>query len=107
MSWTKIIPRFKVIIKGTKGNIQTDLMMNPYKVKIKTNSEKVEFNSNRISWLFDLVRYKHPSFKNMYEHFEKIIRSVEKPRINIEDEIGILKIISGLSKWLEETPSEF
>jgi predicted dehydrogenase len=108
MSWTKIFPRFKVIIKGTKGEIHTDLMMNPYKIKIKTNGEKIEYNSNKISWLFDLLRYKHPSFKNMYEHFEKLIRGVEKPRITIEDEIGILKVIADFSSWLEEkTPNEF
>jgi predicted dehydrogenase len=104
MSWTRLVPRFRIDLLGTKGIIHSDLMMNPYKVTTEKDGKKIDYNTGGLAWYLDLVRFKHPSFIKLYEHFEKLISNGEEPRISLDDEIGMIKIIENVSEWLEEKP---
>jgi hypothetical protein len=103
LSWTRLIPRFYVKILCTRGLLFTDLMMRPYTLNMKTEKGNQSLNLGE-KWytsIFEVIRFKHPSFKNLYEHFEKLSRFNEEPRISIDDEIQMLKVIKQVSEWLE------
>lgn len=103
LSWTRLIPRFYIEIHGTLGLLFTDLMMKPYTVNMKTEEGNQSFNLGAKWWtgLFEVIRFKHPSFKNLYEHFERISSFNEEPKISIDDEIQMLKVMRQVSEWLE------
>lgn len=104
MSWTRLIPHFTVKVHGTSGVLVTDLMMKPFNVTMKTEKGNQNFNLGPKRWkrLIDLLRFNHPSFKNLYEHFERLSRFIEVPRISIDDEIQMLEVMEQVSEWLEE-----
>lgn len=104
LSWTRMIPRFKIEYKGTKGKISTDLMINPYSVTVETENGKEKHTDRGLDWYLDLVQLKHPSFVNQYRYFEQLTKSETHPRITIEDEISIIKMIEQVSQWLKEPP---
>jgi predicted dehydrogenase len=102
ISWTKIIPNFSVLIKGEKGTISSDLMLEPFKVKTVIDGKTRTLKEKGMSWYFDLLRLKHPSFRNLYHHFLQIIEKNSAPRFTIEDEINIIKTIGEVSSFLEK-----
>lgn len=101
LSWTSIIPKFIINLIGDSGCISTELMWNPYTVKIKTNGISKTYKSRGLDWYMDLIRFRHPSFRNQYIHFEKLVKGLEKPRINVEDELAIVKIVEEVAKYTE------
>jgi predicted dehydrogenase len=103
LSWTRLIPRFYVKIYGTRGLLFTDPMRKPYTVNMKTEKGNQNFNLGAKWWtsLSEVIRFKHPSFKNLYEHFERLSSFKEEPRISIDDEIQMLKVMRQVSEWLE------
>ena len=104
LSWTRLIPRFKIEYNGTKGKISTDLMINPYSVTVETEYGKEKHVDRGLDWYLDLVKLKHPSFINQYRYFEQLTKGEHTPRITIEDEISIIKMIEKVSEWLKEPP---
>lgn len=102
MSWTKIRPRFSLKVNGTNGFLHTDLMFNPYKVDIIINGKTNTWKAKGIRWYFDLVQFKHPSFKKQYEHFHDLVNEGGSPMIDIDDEINMLKT---MTKILEKMDS--
>ena len=44
-----------------------------------------------LGWYLDLIQFKHPSFKNQYQHFYNIITEGVTPRISIDDEVNMLE----------------
>lgn len=101
LSWTKLRPKFSVIIEGEKGTLYSDLMLEPYKLKINNNGKTHTLKEKGMRWYFDLVRFMHPSFLNQYQHFHQIIEKYLPPRITIDDEINIVETIAKVSMCME------
>jgi len=104
LSWTRMIPRFKIEYVGSKGKITTDLMINPYSVTVETENGKEKHTDRGLDWYLDLVQLKHPSFVNQYRHFEQLTKGETHQRISIEDEVSIINMIEQVSAWLKEPP---
>ena len=101
ISWTSLIPKFTVKIEGSEGSIETDLMWNPYNLKLSINGNTKVYKSRGLGWYLDLVRFKHPSFRNQYIHFNNILEGTETPRVTVDDEIEILRILNKVSNYVE------
>jgi predicted dehydrogenase len=98
MSWTKLRPRFSVTVNGSKGGLYTDLMINPYKLEMSAEGEKTQWKEKGVKWYLDLVRFKHPSFKNQYQHFYELIKVGCTPLITVDNEINILETMNKVSE---------
>lgn len=97
LSWTTIRPRFVVSVDCENGRLCSDLMMNPYKLEVSLNGKQETISEKGISWYIDLIKFKHPSFKNQYHHFNQLIMGKERPKITIDDEINILETMKLVS----------
>ena len=104
LSWTRMVPRFKIEYTGTKGKATTDLMINPYTVTLESEYGKKKFTDRGFDWYIDLIKLKHPSFVNQYKHFEQLTKDGVFQRISIEDEISIINMIGQVSEWLSRPP---
>jgi predicted dehydrogenase len=102
MSWTKLRPRFSVSVKGERGSLYTDLMINPYKLDVKVDKETTQWKEKGIKWYLDLVQFKHPSFKNQYQHFYQLIIGGGSPLISVDDEINILVTMDKISEKMRQ-----
>jgi predicted dehydrogenase len=102
LSWTSLIPKFKFTALGFEGRLETDLMLHPYKVKMVNGNGTRTFDSRGWGWYLDLIKFKHPSFENQYNHLINLIEGKEiEPRITIEDEISIIEAIDQVSEYLK------
>jgi predicted dehydrogenase len=97
MSWTKLRPRFSVRLLGEKGSMYTDLMINPYKLDIALNGQTKTWKKKGVNWYLDLVQFKHPSFKNQYEHFYQLVKESCTQLITVDDEIDMLETMVQIS----------
>ncbi|MCW4013938.1 MAG: Gfo/Idh/MocA family oxidoreductase [Candidatus Bathyarchaeota archaeon] len=97
LSWTTLRPKFVVSIDCENGSLCSDLMMNPYKLEVSMNGKQETISEKGISWYIDLIKFKHPSFKNQYHHFNQLITGKEPQRITVEDEINILETMKLVS----------
>ena len=97
MSWTKLRPRFSVQVTGEKGDMYTDLMIGPYKLDVTVGGRTTTWNEKGITWYIDLVQFKHPSFKEQYQHFYQLVKEGGSPMITIEDEINMLETLKQIS----------
>jgi predicted dehydrogenase len=104
MSWTKLIPRFKIDVIGSEGIIKAELFGSPYSLIVE--SEGVKKKKVSLKWGFnkyiDLLRLNHPSFIGQYRHLYKVIMAEEKPRITINDEIEMIKIMNEVEEISKE-----
>jgi len=100
LSWTRLIPQFKVIIEGENGRLSTDLMINPYAYTIEKNGAKNTFRERGIDWYLDLAQYKHPAFAELYKHFSRSVKGEEPQKISINDEIAMLRTIDDVASKL-------
>ena len=99
-SWTRMIPTFSVEIRGNKGKLNSDFAINPYNYTLEVGGRRTKTRERGLEWYIDLLQFKHPSFPEQYRHFEHLIRSCGEPRISIDDEIAILKVIQELGDRL-------
>ena len=97
MSWTKLRPRFSLTVNGEKGRLYSDLMMDPFKVELKTGDKTSTWNEKGISWYLDLMKFRHPSFRNQYRHFYDLILNGGSPMITLDDEINMLEVMGKVS----------
>jgi len=104
LSWTRLVPRFRVEVEGSEGRLETDLMVGPYSVTLEKSGHKETFNERGLDWYLDLVRFKHPSFQGQYRHFAGLVAGTEEPLITVEDEAAMLGIMGRVSGMLGETP---
>ena len=104
MSWTRLVPRFKVEVEGTQGRLETDLMISPYSVTVEKGGRRETIKERGLDWYLDLVRFKHPSFQGQYRHFVGLVAGTEEPLITVEDEAAMLEIMERVSGLLKETP---
>jgi len=99
-SWTRMIPTFAVAIEGEKGRLTSDFAINPYSYTIEDNGGKTKTSERGISWYLDLVQFKHPSFPEQYRHLDRLVHGGEEPRITIDDEIAMLKVMKEIGDKL-------
>ena len=97
MSWTKLRQRFSIKVIGEKGYMYTDLMMGPYKLDIIVDGQTTTWNEKGITWYLDLVQFKHPSFKNQYQHFYQLVKEDTTPMVTLDDEINMLETMKQVS----------
>ncbi|MCW4048455.1 MAG: Gfo/Idh/MocA family oxidoreductase [Candidatus Bathyarchaeota archaeon] len=102
LSWTRMRPRFSVGVYGSEGHLSTDLMIKPYTVTLEKQGKKKKLKEKGLRWYLDLMRFKHPSFRGQYRHFERIIQGIEKPRITVDDEVAMLRIMEKMYLGLIE-----
>jgi predicted dehydrogenase len=109
-SWTRIIPSFKLDINGTKGKIRTDLIRSPFQAKLESVGRKTKIGKGGgLRMYLDLLRCKHPSFKNQYSHLRGLVEGSEEPRLTVDDEIDIVRMMSKVRSYLSrayETTAE-
>jgi predicted dehydrogenase len=104
LSWTRLVPKFKVAVEGTEGRMETDLMLSPYSVTVEKDGRRETLKERGIDWYLDLVRFKHPSFQSQYRHFARIVNGLEQPLITVDDEAAMLGLMEKLSGLLKEVP---
>ena len=104
LSWTRLVPRFEVVVEGTEGRMETDLMVGPYTVTVERNGRRETIRERGADWYLDLVRFKHPSFQSQYRHFARIIGGLERPLITVDDEAAMLGIMEKVNGLLKEVP---
>lgn len=104
LSWTRLVPRFRVEVEGTEGRLGTDLMMGPYTVTVEKDGRRETIKERGVDWYLDLVRFKHPSFQSQYRHFARIISGLERPLITVDDEAAMLGLVEKMSGLLKEVP---
>ena len=102
MSWTKLRPRFSVTVRGSRGSMYTDLMMSPYKLDVTVDGYTMTWKGKGIKWYLDLVQFKHPSFRNQYQHFYQLVKKNCSPMITLEDEIDIMKTMEQISNKMRK-----
>jgi len=104
LSWTRLVPRFRVEVEGAEGSLKTDLMVGPYTVTVERGGRRETIKERGLDWYLDLFRFKHPSFQSQYRHFAGLIAGTEEPLITVGDEAAMLGIMERVSGLLKETP---
>ncbi|MBS7638525.1 Gfo/Idh/MocA family oxidoreductase [Candidatus Bathyarchaeota archaeon] len=103
MSWTRLIPQFKVGIIGSKGVIKAELFRAPYNLILESEKNKKKICMRRgLGQYLDLLRMRHPSFVGQYLHLYKVIMGEEEPRIDLDDEIEMIKIMKKIEDISKE-----
>jgi len=104
MSWTKLIPSFKVEASCASGRVETDLMRSPYSVTVESGGVTRKMDEKKgLKLYLDLLRFKHPSFQNQYRHLCRLVDGSEEPRITIDDEVDIIRMTEEVEKHLFKT----
>ncbi|MFQ6053743.1 MAG: Gfo/Idh/MocA family protein [Candidatus Bathyarchaeia archaeon] len=104
MSWTKLIPCFRVNIVGTSALIEMDLMRNPYSLSLESGGRRRRIGERRgLKLYWDLLRFKHPSFQRQYRHLHGLVEGAEAPRFTVDDEIGMVRMVEEVVRRLSET----
>ena len=104
LSWTRLVPRFKVALEGTDGRIETDLMVGPYTVTVDRDGRVETIKERGVDWYLDLVQFKHPSFQRQYKHFARLVSGIDKPVITVDDETSMLGVIKKVNELMAEVP---
>ncbi len=99
-SWTRTIPTFAVVVEGEKGRLKSDFAINPYSYTLEAEGNKTKTSERGPGWYLDLLQFKHPSFSEQYRHFDSLIHRGGEPRITIDDEIAMLKVIQEIGDKL-------
>jgi predicted dehydrogenase len=99
-SWTRMIPTFAVAIEGEKGRLTSDFAINPYSYTLEAEGRKTKTSERGIGWYLDLIQFKHPSFPEQYRRLDKLVHGGEEPRISIDDEIAMLRVMEEMGDRL-------
>ena len=103
LSWTKLIPTFRVEAVGEEGRVELDLMRSPQSFKLVSGGEETKIKlSGALREYLNLIRLKHPSFRNQYLHFLHLIEGKEKPIMTLGDEVNIVKTIEEVVSTLSD-----
>lgn len=101
LSWTKLIPSFKVEASCTSGWVETDLMRSPFSVTVESGGARRKIGEKKgLKLYMDLLRFKHPSFQSQYRHLCRLVEGSEAPRITIDDEINMIRMMEEVVKHL-------
>ena len=78
-------------------------MWSPFSVSVESGGIRKKIAEKRgIKLYLDLIRFKHPSFKNLYSHLFKLVEEGESQRNTINDELSIIGIIEEVVGNLSE-----
>jgi predicted dehydrogenase len=104
MSWTGLIPYFKVEASGSSGRIKLDLMRSPYRVTLNSGGVRRKIEEKKgLGVYLDLLRFKHPSFQKQYRHLCMLVEGSEATRITLDDEIAMVRMMEEVVRYLSET----
>ncbi|HIH88638.1 TPA: Gfo/Idh/MocA family oxidoreductase, partial [Candidatus Bathyarchaeota archaeon] len=92
-SWTRTLPTFAVAIEGENGKITSDFAINPHSYTVEVDGKKTKTSERGFDWYLDLIQFKHPSFPEQYRHLDKLVHGGGEPRITIDDEIAMLRVM--------------
>ncbi|MFP3951196.1 MAG: Gfo/Idh/MocA family protein [Candidatus Bathyarchaeia archaeon] len=102
LNWTSLIPRFKVLVEGSLGDLKTELMLSPYKTTLSRGGKTKTFQDRGLGWLFDLIRFKHPGFENQYRHLVSLVEGeIDRPRFTLREEMAMIQIMERVSEYFE------
>lgn len=103
LSWTKLIPTFRVEVWGEGGRMELDLMRSPHSFKLVSGERETKIRlGGGLREYLDLVRLRHPSFKNQYLHFLRVIKGEAEPVIALEEEAEIVRTIGEVVSILSD-----
>jgi len=103
MSWTRLVPCFKVEVSGASGRVEMDLMRSPFSVAVESEGVRRTHGRRGLKVYLDLLRFRHPSFRNQYRHLVGLVEGSETPRITIDDEMDIIRMKEAVVRRLSET----
>ncbi len=93
MNWTSLIPSFKVGVEGTSGRVGMEIMKRPFRVSVESDMGSRTIDRAGLGKYLDILRIKHPSFARQYTHFRNVVKGSEAPFFDVEDEIGMLRVM--------------
>jgi len=99
-SWTRTLPTFALAVEGEKGRITSDFAINPHSYTVEAGGTKKTTTSRGLDWYLDLIQFKHPSFVEQYRHLDKLVHEGGEPRITIDDEIAMLRVMGEIGDRL-------
>ncbi len=102
MNWTSMIPDFTVEVVGDAGRMDMDLMKRPYRVSLKSEKGGRVIDKKGLKKYIDIVRMRHPAFREQYAHFVRAVEGSETPRFTVDDEIGMLGVMTDVIDRLSE-----
>lgn len=106
-SWTRMIPSFKLDIYGSKGKISTDLIRSPFQAKLESVGRNTKIGKGGgLRMYLDLLRCKHPSFKNLYRHLRGLVEGSEDPIITVDNEIDMVRMMKKVRIHLSRTQTQ-
>lgn len=101
LSWTQLIPCFKVEVSCASGRVEMDLMRSPFSVTVESGGERRKIGEKKgLKLYMDLLRFKHPSFQSQYRHLCRLVEGSEAPRITIDNEISMIRMMEEVVKHL-------
>lgn len=107
LSWTKLIPTFRIEVLGEGGRVELDLVRAPQSFKLISGGTKTKIKlQGRLKQYLKLIRLSHPSFRNQYLHFLHVIERKMKPIITLEDEVNIVRTIEETISALSNMPTQ-
>jgi UDP-N-acetylglucosamine 3-dehydrogenase len=93
MNWTSLIPGFTVEVVGDAGRMDMDLMKHPYRVSVKSKEGGRVIDKKGLKKYIDIVRMRHPAFREQYAHFARAVEGSEAPRFTVDDEVGMMGVM--------------
>lgn len=103
MNWTSLIPSFNVGVVGDSGRMDMELMKRPFRVSVESPIGKRKIDRKGLGKYLDIMRLKHPAFREQYRHFVRVIEGSEPPRFTVGDEVSMRRVMDEVSRRLSET----
>jgi predicted dehydrogenase len=101
LSWTKLVPSFRLEVAGEGGKMELDLMRSPQSFKLLSGDMVTKINlEGSFRQYLKLLRLEHPAFRNQYLHFLHVIEGKETPLISLGDEVNIVKTMEEVSSQI-------
>ncbi len=102
MNWTSLIPSFNIGVMGDSGRVDMELMKRPFRVSIESPVGKRKIDRKGLGKYLDIMRLKHPGFKEQYHHFVRVVKGSELPMFNVGDEVSMRHVMDEVSRRLSE-----
>jgi len=103
MSWTRLIPRFRVEVTGTSGRVEMELMRSPFSLTVESADAREKLSLKRGLGLYlDLLRFRHPSFQGMYRHLQGLVAGSEASRITLDEEVDMVRTMEEVVRHLSD-----
>lgn len=102
LSWTSLLPSFRIDFVGSEGKIELDLIRSPDSLRLTAEGKERNLRlENGPKTYLRLIRLEHPSFANQYLHFLHVIEGKENPIVTLDDEISIVETMEKITSSME------